>query len=115
MDNGKGTWEYLRIVTPVLTTIGLFIIGMVGSSLGGHMDRLENSLTVQISKLDDKVFRHLTNDDIHAVRSTMVDKSTFDLINQLRVAQIAEIKAEICDVKTLVIEARQEARNAKTK
>ena len=79
------------------------------------MDRLENSLTVQISKLDDKVFRHLTNDDIHAVRSTMVDKNTFDLINQLRAAQIAEIKAEICDVKTLVIESRQEARNAKTK
>ena len=110
MDNGnKGVWEYLRIATPVLTTLGLFIIGFMGSSIGGHMDKMEIRLGAKIDKLDDKLFKHLTNDDIHAVRSTLVNKAQFDLINQIRTAQMGEIKSELCDLKTLVIEGTREA------
>lgn len=116
MENGKGTWEYLRIATPVLTTLGLFIIGMVGSSLGGQINRMDTQLCAKIDKLDDKVFSHLTNEDLHALRSTIVDKAQFDLVNEMRLAQIKDIQSEILSVKTLVIEVREEARcNAKTK
>jgi hypothetical protein len=116
MTSGKetGAWEYLRIATPVLTTLGLFIIGYVGSSLGGHMNQMETQIVLKIDKLDDKIFKHMTNDEIHVLRSTVVDKAMFDVINQVRVAQIQDIKAEICDVKTLLIQAQQEAKNGKS-
>lgn len=110
MNSGKetGAWEYLRIATPVLTTLGLFIIGYIGSSLSGHMNQMETQIVGKIDKLDDKIFKHMTNDEIHIPRASMVDRASFDIINQVRAAQISEIKAEICDVKTLLIQAREE-------
>ena len=114
-SKNTGVWEYLRIATPVLTTLGLFIVGLVGSNLSNNVNRMETQLLAQMGKIDDKLFRHLTNDEIHMPRSTMVDKQQFDLINTIRASQLADLKAEICDVKTLVMETREEGRARGTK
>jgi hypothetical protein len=37
------------------------------------------NITVQIAKLEDRVFQHLANDQIHAPRSQFVSKAEFDL------------------------------------
>jgi hypothetical protein len=117
MKNGssKGVWEYLRIVTPVLTTLGLFIVALVGNGLNIRIDRMETQVCTAIEKVDEKMFKHLTNEDLHVARSTIVDKATFDLMNQIRVAQIADLKSDIADVKTIVLENRVRLTNGQTK
>jgi hypothetical protein len=113
--NSKGIWEYLRIVTPVLTTLGLFIVALVGNGINTRIDRMETQVCTSIEKVDEKLFKHLTNEELHVVRSTIVDKAQFDLINQIRAAQIAEIKTDMSDIKLLLMQDRTNKINAKTK
>jgi hypothetical protein len=58
----KSSWP--KYITPVLVTIAIFMLG---------------NITVQIAKLEDRVFQHLANDQIHAPRSQFVSKAEFDL------------------------------------
>lgn len=59
-NNGKWT----KFITPVLVTIAIFMLG---------------NITMQINKLEDRVFQHLANEQIHAPRSQFVSKAEFDL------------------------------------
>lgn len=58
----RGSWA--KYITPVLVTIAIFMLG---------------NLTVQINRLEDRIFQHLANDQIHAPRSQFVSKTEFDL------------------------------------
>jgi hypothetical protein len=58
----KSNWP--KYITPVLVTIAIFMLG---------------NITVQIAKLEDRVFQHLANEQIHAPRSQFVSKAEFDL------------------------------------
>lgn len=61
MENNKG---WTKFITPVLVTIAIFMLG---------------NITVQINRLEDRVFQHLANDQIHAPRNQFVSKAEFDL------------------------------------
>lgn len=61
MENNKGWTKY---ITPVLVTIAVFMLG---------------NLTMQIARLEERIFQHLANDQIHAPRSQFVSKAEFDL------------------------------------
>jgi len=61
MQNNTGWTKYL---TPVLVTIAIFMLG---------------NITMQLSRLEDRVFQHLANDQIHAPRSQFVSNAEFDL------------------------------------
>jgi len=56
--------NWTKYITPVLVTIAIFMLG---------------NLTVQINRLEDRIFQHLANDQIHAPRSQFVSKAEFDL------------------------------------
>ncbi len=60
MQNGNWT----KYITPVLVTIALFMLG---------------SIMAQVGRVDEKLFHHLANDEIHMPRSLYVSKAEFDI------------------------------------
>lgn len=66
-NNGNGlriSIEWFRLITPTLVTVSLFMLG---------------GLSFQLHRVDDKLFAHLTNDDIHVPREQVVSQGEFDL------------------------------------
>ena len=58
----KESWT--KYITPVLVTITIFMLG---------------NIIAQVGRVDDKLFHHLSNDEIHMPRSLFVSKAEFDL------------------------------------
>ena len=80
-------------VTPILVTVAIFLIGGVITTT---------------NKIDEKLFKHLTNDEIHCPRGIMVTRAEFDLTAKLRDSQIQAIKEIVKDELT---QLRVEMRN----
>ncbi|MDD5512377.1 MAG: hypothetical protein PHD09_01235 [Candidatus Omnitrophica bacterium] len=59
--NGAGWTKY---ITPVLVTITIFMLG---------------SIMAQMNRIDEKLFHHLANDEIHMPRSLYVSKAEFEI------------------------------------
>ena len=74
---GKGWVEYLRFITPILISIAILMLS--------NMDK-------KIEDIQDKLFRHLTNDEMHSPRSLFVTKAEFSIYQELRQAQMSDIK-----------------------
>jgi hypothetical protein len=60
MQNGNWT----KFITPVLVTIAIFMLGVV---------------MAQVNRIDEKLFHHLANDEIHMPRSLYVSKAEFEM------------------------------------
>jgi len=60
MQNGGGWTKY---ITPVLVTIAIFMLG---------------TIMAQVNRIDEKLFHHLANDEIHMPRSLYVSKAEFE-------------------------------------
>ena len=58
----KDNWT--KYITPILVTIALFMLGEV---------------MAQVGRVEEKLFHHLSNDEIHMPRSQFVTKAEFDL------------------------------------
>jgi len=58
----RGNW--VKYITPVLVTVAIFMLG---------------NLTMQIGRVEEKLFHHLANDEIHMPRSQFVSKAEFDI------------------------------------
>ncbi len=58
----SGNWT--KYITPVLVTIAIFMLG---------------TIMAQVNRIDEKLFQHLANDQIHMPRSQFVSKAEFDL------------------------------------
>jgi len=58
----NGSWT--KFVTPVLVTITIFMLGVI---------------IAQVNHIDEKLFHHLANDEIHMPRSLYVSKAEFDI------------------------------------
>ncbi len=61
MQNGGG---WTKFITPVLVTIAIFMLG---------------SIMAQVNRIDEKLFHHLANDEIHMPRSLYVSKAEFEM------------------------------------
>ncbi len=81
--------EVFRWLTPILLTTNIAIL---------------SSINTTVSKLDDKVFKHMTNDEIHAPRSNYVNKSEFDLYQKFRDNQMARIDNSITEIRDMLRE-----------
>ena len=92
-SDGQKHWtESFRIFTPILVTVAIFMLG---------------SLQSTVSKIDDKLFKHFTNEEIHIPRSTVVTKAEFDLMTKMRDSQVGDLKDAIKDgITQLRIEVR---------
>jgi len=58
----KESWT--KYITPVLVTIAIFMLG---------------NIMAQVGRVDEKLFHHLANDEIHMPRSLYVSKAEFDI------------------------------------
>ena len=85
--NGRQGSEIFRWLTPIMLTVAIAIL---------------TSSSNTINKIDDKMFKHLTNDEIHAPRSIFVNKSEFDLYQKFRDSQMVAIDKNICDIKSML-------------
>lgn len=61
MHNNESWTKY---ITPVLMTVAIFMLG---------------TIIAQVNRIDEKLFQHLANDQIHIPRSQFVSKAEFDL------------------------------------
>lgn len=64
--------EHFRIITPILVTISIFLLG---------------GLSIKVDKLDMRMFQHFTNDEIHVPRSQITEKGDFSMYVKMRDAQ----------------------------
>ena len=83
MENKHWT-ENFRIFTPILVTIACFMLG---------------NLISTTNKIDDKLFKHLTNDEVHAPRSQTVSKIEFDAHCKEKDKIIDRIYAELTCIR----------------
>ena len=83
----KESWT--KYITPVLVTIAIFMLG---------------NIMAQVGRVDEKLFHHLSNDEIHMPRSQFVTKAEFDLHSKFSDKETERILKAIdelrCDLKT---------------
>jgi hypothetical protein len=79
--------ESFRFITPVLVTITLAVLSHLAYTVG---------------KIDDKLFKHFTNEEIHIPRSTVVTQAEFDMqckfysyANQETIKKIDSMQSEL--------------------
>lgn len=60
--HNNGNWT--KYITPVLVTIAIFMLG---------------TIMAQVNRIDEKLFHHLANDEIHTPRSLVVSKAEFEI------------------------------------
>jgi len=58
----NGSW--VKYITPVLVTIAIFMLG---------------TIIAQVNHIDEKLFHHLANDELHTPRSQVVSKAEFEM------------------------------------
>lgn len=100
-NNSKLAW--FRFITPILITIAIFMIGESKAAINEKI----TSLTVTVSDIDNKLFKHLTNDELHTPRSLVLFKSEQDLINRLRTEQFNAINYQMKELKDILFESRK--------
>lgn len=83
----KNYYEFLRLITPAGVTISIVMLTLIS----GNLD-----------KLDDKMFVHFTNDEMHVPRGYIVTKAEFELYknfenekNKRMFDDVNEIKSDI--------------------
>jgi hypothetical protein len=79
--------EWLRLVTPILITIGIFMMG---------------NIMRQLEDIDAKLFKHLTNDEMHCPRSITVTKPEFLIYQSMRDKQMDEMRDGINRIENLI-------------
>jgi hypothetical protein len=81
--------SWTKYITPVLVTIAIFMLG---------------NIIAQVGRVDEKLFHHLSNDEIHMPRSLFVSKAEFDLHSKFSDKETERILKAIdelrCDLKT---------------
>ena len=86
-SNGRSLGEIFRWLTPIMITISIAILTTMNNT---------------VNKIDDKLFKHLTNDELHFPRSTVVNKGEFDLYQKFRDSQISKIDFNIAEIKEMI-------------
>ncbi|MCK9626550.1 MAG: hypothetical protein M0R23_08865 [Bacteroidales bacterium] len=58
-----------------------------------------NNLRLDLKTIDEKIFKHLTNDEIHIPRDYVVSKAEFDLNKKFRDDFSNRVMESICELK----------------
>lgn len=69
--------EWLRLITP----LGIFVLGI-------YINQVYNRL----NDIDTKLFRHLTNDELHCPRTLVTEKTVFDIYVRSHEKEVDYIK-----------------------
>lgn len=74
-ENCNKSWaELFRWITPIAITVAIFIL----SGLRLDIANFKQDIQHQLASIDDKLFKHLTNDEVHAPRAQTVSKVEYD-------------------------------------
>ena len=96
MENDKKSWtEYFRLITPFL----VIVIGCIGWSVNMRVCQLEG----KIDNIDQKLFVHLTNEQIHTPRGLVVSQEAFTLYQTMRDKQMQDVKETLNEVKAIIL------------
>jgi hypothetical protein len=79
--------EYFRFVTLILVTICLFIL---------------SGLQKDVKEINEKLFKHLTNDEIHTPKSISVTKPEFQIYQVLREDQMREMRQLVVHIESML-------------
>jgi hypothetical protein len=92
----KGILDYIGYITPIF----LFVLTLYVNALS------QNGAMVlaKVNDIDGKLFKHLTNDELHSPRSLTMSKAEFDMYSKFRDQQFVKIENNIIDIKELVKE-----------
>lgn len=77
INKGNNWMEWFRFITPILITITLFMI---------------SDIKATTHEMDSKIFRHLTNDDMHTPKSIIVTKAEFSIYQEMRQRQMDDLR-----------------------
>jgi len=72
--------EYFRIVSPFL----LLVVTAIGGSINS-----------KLSDIDSKLFRHLTNDEIHTPKSIVMTRAEYGIYNDAQEKCISRVYEEL--------------------
>jgi len=89
--NESGVWKIISTCfISGLLTLNIFVLNGLNSHVNSSFDRIENtmqcgqtSIKVSIKDLDDKIFKHLTNDEMHTPRGMIVTNAEFKMYSLL--------------------------------
>ena len=74
-----------KFITPILVTIAIFMLG---------------TIMAQVGRIDEKLFHHLSNDEIHMPRSQFVTKAEFDLQSKFAEREAERILKAIDELRS---------------
>jgi len=88
-SNRKEWTEYMRWITPVLVTICIFFLTVINA---------------KVDKIDDKLFKHLTNDELHPPKTLFVTRAEFSIYQEFRATQMEDFNDSMKEIKELLRE-----------
>ncbi|MDD5381870.1 MAG: hypothetical protein PHG53_09590 [Phycisphaerae bacterium] len=87
VENGNSKKTWFEITHFSLTTLASILVLAVGIYVG--------SVDKDIEKIDEKLFKHLTNDEIHAPTQQLVNRSEFNIYQKMRDDQMNTVKESL--------------------
>jgi len=90
-NNGRHWTEHFKILTPIL----LICVNL----LAGTIITNQNHILAYVEKIDNKLFSHLTNEEIHTPRGLVVSQGTFAVYQTMRDKEIGEIKDRLYEIR----------------
>jgi hypothetical protein len=91
----KSLLDYVGYLTPIF----LFVMGLYVNEIRQN----NNMVLAKVNDIDVKLFKHLTNDELHGPRSLMMTKVEFELYQKFRDQQMGELKADLVDIKKMLL------------
>lgn len=80
--------ENFRVITPIL----LLVMSAFLTYLIADFSNFKTDIKTQLTCIDEKMFKHLTNDEMHSPRSLIITKPEFEMYQSMRDKQMNDIK-----------------------
>lgn len=94
-DNNNSKVAWFRFITPILVTIAVVMLGSMERNVNEKFIGINEKIGIissTVTDIDIKLFKHLTNDEMHSPRSLIVTKPEFLIYQNLRDIQMKDIK-----------------------
>lgn len=82
--NKIGIFDFLRFGTPILVTVTIFLSGI---------------LLTKINVMEERIFKHLTNEELHAPRSMYVSNAEFALQTKFTEQYFVSVQKSVEDIR----------------
>ena len=75
----------------LLMPVGLFLLAWANTIGNQRLERIEAT----VISTDEKVFKHLTNDEIHTPKSLVITKPEFNIYREYRTSEIENLREDV--------------------